>query len=174
MSLSKVGIIYAVACLLLSLVAVGTSVCLPGFGGIPTADDTAFQDPGVRGQATVYISEPIQDFGHTVIRKKWDVVFQIQNTGTRRLVLNELNPDCACDDRVGRAIVVPPSETASVVLSLDTRFSSGPAEASLSLMTNDPAHPRIKLVAQAWVDAAEASPYSSADDATDSSILIRQ
>ena len=172
--MSKVRTINAVAILLLSLVAVGVCVHLPEFRGRLSAEPTESQDLTSRGHATVYLADPKRDLGHTTIRKKWGLVFQVQNTGTRRLVLNELDPHCACDDRIRRTIVVPPGKIASVGLTLDTRFTSGPTEVSMSLITNDPAHPRVNLVARAWVDAADVSGHSTADDDTDLSVLIRQ
>ena len=110
-------------------------------------------------QTARWIAEPIQDLGHTSVQKEWAVVFPVRNDGTRRLVLNELEPGC-CGDRVRRTILVPPGATAKVTVTLDTRRISGPIESTVAFATSDPAHPFLNLTARAWVDVADVMGHS--------------
>jgi hypothetical protein len=115
----------------------------------------------------------IRELGHTSIQKEWRVPFQIRNSGTRRLVINEADPDCACGNRSLRTILVPSGETAELTVTLDTRFAAGPSEAVATFTTNDPARPRFNLIVRARVDAASL-PLNSKPEDTAVSVLIRQ
>ena len=120
------------------------------------------------------VAEPIRDLGNTTLEKQWKIVFPIRNDGARRLVLNELEHECNCKDHARRVILVRPGATAEVTVTLDTRFASGPIEATTSFATNDPARPSLNLTVRACVDVAEAPRRSGADDDAQSSILIRR
>ena len=116
----------------------------------------------------------LRDLGRTTVLKEWEIVFPVRNRGTRRLVLNETASECNCEDRAARTILIPPGETARVSVTLDTRFASGPLQATAAFTTNDPAHPTLTLTVRACVDAPPLPGHSPTDDDPDVSIVIRQ
>jgi hypothetical protein len=83
----------------------------------------------------------------------WSVPFQIRNSGTRRLIINEIDATCGCGDPVRVTHIIPPGDGIEVNLSLDTRTATGSVEEVASYTTSDPAHPRFELVVRAWVEA---------------------
>jgi hypothetical protein len=133
----------------------------------------AWQNPPQPPRASLNLSNHIRELGHTSIQKEWRVPFQIRNSGTRRLVINETDPDCGCGNRSLRTILVPSGETAELTVTLDTRFAAGPIEAIAAFTTNDPARPRFNLIVRARVDAASL-PLNAKPEDTAVSILIRQ
>jgi hypothetical protein len=122
--------------------------------------------------ASLVMSDRVRDLGPTSIREERGVSFPIRNAGTRRLVLNELDQQCGCGDRVQRTILVAPGETVEVNVPLDTRFATGAVENSASFTTNDPAHPRFKLTVRAFVTAEK--PVLANPENRKVSVLIRQ
>ena len=101
-------------------------------------------------RASLLVSENVRDFGRTSFRKEWAVAFQVHNAGTRRLVLNETNGACACRTAT-RTTIIPAGGSADLNITLDTRFTVGPAETVASFTTNDPDHPHLHLIVRAWV-----------------------
>ena len=160
--------------MLLLLLSAGTYVCVSAFCGPSSAASPTARNDGPRGQWTLYVAEKLRDLGRTPVQKKWDVDFPIRNIGTRRLVVNELDPGCRCGNRVHRTILIPPGETAEVAVTLNTRFDSGPIETTAVFTTNDPGQPRFNLTVRAWVDAADVLAHSRAHDESEVSILILQ
>jgi hypothetical protein len=124
-------------------------------------------------RASLNLPTHICELGHTSIQKEWRIPFQIRNSGTRRLVVNEADRDCGCGNRSSRTILVPPGETTELTVTLDTRFAAGPIEAIAAFTTNDPARPRFNLIVRAQVHAASL-PLNSKPEDTSVSILIRQ
>jgi hypothetical protein len=114
----------------------------------------AWQCQPLPPRASLSLRTDIRDLGHTSIQKERRVSFQIRNSGTRRLVINEASHDCGCANRSARTILIPPGEIGELTVTLDTRFVFGPIETVASFLTNDPVRPRFNLTARARVDAA--------------------
>jgi hypothetical protein len=134
----------------------------------------AWQCQPLPPRASLSLRTDIRDLGHTSIQKEWRVSFQIRNSGTRRLIINEASRDCGCGNRSARTILVPPGETAELTVTLDTRFAAGPIETIAAFTTSDPARPRFNLIVRARVDAAGLPLNSKPDEDTTVSVLIRQ
>jgi len=154
------------ALVLLSLLAAGSYLYCSGYWG-PSYSDSL-------GQARLHVSEPVRDLGHTSFENTLEEVFLIHNHGNRRLVVNELDQQCDCEDRVIRTVLISPGETARVVLTIDPRFASGPTETVAIFTTNDPVQPRFSLSVSAHVDAPDSPDPSRTEVPTAVSILIRQ
>lgn len=124
-------------------------------------------------QSANCVVESYRDLGRTSVRKEWKVDFPVRNTGTRRLVLNEVNSDCDCGAGLGRTTIIPPGETRDVTLTLDTRLASGPIEATANFTTSDPALPVLNLTVHAWLVGDGVRKVSTTDRDTDFSVLVR-
>jgi len=129
--------------------------------------------PRAQPAAVLCVAKRTVDLGHTTAQKEWKIGFPIRNAGTRRLVLNELDPDCNCGDRARQTTLVPPGATAEVTVTLDTRFASGPIETTARFTTSVPAQPALNLTVRAWVDAADYPGRSKTEVDAEMSILSR-
>lgn len=149
----------------LLLLGAAVYVCRPVFCGSASARARTSRNGDSRSKSRVYVSEPVRDLGRTSVRKVWEVAFPIQNHGTRRLLINELDLCCGVN-RVSRTFLIPPGETADVTVKLDSRSASGPIESTTRFSTNDPAHPTLELTVRAWVGTAEETGDANTDDDT--------
>lgn len=71
--------------------------------------------------------------------------FPIENRGTRRLILTELDRSCDCVRGDRPEIVVGPSRSAEIGVRFDTEELAGPVQLEIRYSTNDPALPTILL-----------------------------
>jgi hypothetical protein len=124
-------------------------------------------------QAVLVVPNSVHDFGETSLQQIWQASFSIRNAGGRRLVLNELDQGCDCDDRISRTILISPGETTVVDAILDTRDADGLVETITRFTTNDPALPHIDLITRARVTPLAASP-ATIEDRTQISVLVRE
>ena len=115
----------------------------------------------------------VRDLGRRTTRQEWRVPFQFQNSGTRRLVINEVDTGCGCGDPIRKTVIIPPGESAEVTVTLDARLATGPVEKITSFTTSDPAQPRVDLTVRAWVDG-EKPVATGLDDRKQASVLVRQ
>ncbi|MCH7729706.1 MAG: DUF1573 domain-containing protein [Planctomycetes bacterium] len=117
--------------------------------------ESELQNRDVPGQASLHVSNPVRDLGRRTCESELIVVFPIQNRGTRRLVVNEMDIDNCCGDRVLRTFLVSPGETAHVVVTFDPSGKSGPVATVANFTTNDPTQPRFSLTMKAQIDASK-------------------
>jgi len=127
-----------------------------------------------KAQPTLRIAETVRDLGQTTERKQWNVSFSIHNVGNTRLVMNELDLECGCGDKIKQTILIPPGETAEVTVPLDSRFKSGKIENSASFLTSDPSQPKVTLTAKAFVAAPIPSQAPDTSHAQQHSILVTE
>ncbi len=127
-----------------------------------------------KDQPTLRIAEPVRDLGQIKERKQWSVSFTIHNVGNTRLVLNELDVECGCGEKIKRTILVPPGETAEVTVPLDSRFMSGEIENSANFFTSDPLRPKVTLTAKAFVAAPIPSQAAGTSHEKQYSILVTE
>ena len=102
-------------------------------------------------QPVLAVSNPVQDLGQTTVNRELNACFALRNIGTRRLVINRMNPGCACSNSLEPPIIIPPGGVAEVTVKLDTRFVFGPVEASNDYSCNDRSASRFRLTARAFV-----------------------
>lgn len=135
--------------------------CLWGLTLLSSAGTQTAEFHHQSGRAILSFSNPIHDLGRTAVRKEWEIPFVLRNRGTRRLVINELDPVCNCGNRTRRTLTIPPGGSAQVTVTLDTRHASGAIEAIGVFTCNDLSASSFQLVARAFVDTAEASSFST-------------
>ncbi|MGC8917002.1 MAG: DUF1573 domain-containing protein [Thermoanaerobaculum sp.] len=96
--------------------------------------------------------EKIKDFGVVTKGEKIRAVFEVRNTGTAPLDINQVRPTCGCTvaefDRT-----IPPGGKGKVVAEVDTTDFTGPISKAVLVYTNDPALPSVTLVVKADVQA---------------------
>lgn len=122
--------------------------------------------------ATLDLRENVRDLGNISSGHECRVPFRIGNTGTRRLVIHEVDTCCRNVDQGRRTVIVGPGEAVDVTVMLDTRWANGPIEQTASFTSSDPAHPRFDLTVHAWVDAEETASGSEAGHQKRKSVLI--
>jgi hypothetical protein len=136
----SIAVTWSGLCLLGSVVAVGLLVLA---SSVPAR--------GPLAGAALVVATRTRDLGATAAELDLRIPFPIGNAGQRRLVLNQLDPACHCDDRVLRTIVVRPRAVEDVLVTLDTHGVAGKFEHHVYYTTNDPAHPRLKLTVRGHV-----------------------
>lgn len=100
------------------------------------------------------IGNQVHHLGQIDDRQEWRIQFPVRNAGTRRLVLNELDRDCGCEDQILETTVLQPGETGHLVVRLNPRSATGNVQSEACFATNDPALPRLELTVSAIVGAS--------------------
>ena len=78
-------------------------------------------------------------------------VFRLRNTGAATLEIRETIADCGCAASRLSAESLAPGETAELTATLNLRGRSGPQHKTLTVISNDPARPRLTLALQGRV-----------------------
>lgn len=105
-------------------------------------------------RADLAIGSTVHHLGLIGDRDAWQVRFPVRNIGARRLVLNEIDSECGCGDRMLRTMVVDPGEIVNLIVRLHPRSASEAVEKTVCFTTNDPRHPRLDLTVSAMVAAS--------------------
>ena len=102
--------------------------------------------------------ERVKDVGKVAKSEKIDVVFAIRNEGATPLNITDVRPSCGCtvakfDKTIG------PGASGEVHATVDTADFNGAINKTLTVLSNDPANPRVQLTIKAEVQAqVEARP----------------
>lgn len=98
------------------------------------------------------VDKAVIDAGRVARGEKVRVVFELANRGEAPLEIRAVQPACGCTvasfDRT-----VAPGATGKVEAVVDTTAFSGAISKSLTVLSNDPVHPRLLLTVQAEVRA---------------------
>lgn len=94
--------------------------------------------------------EAVKDVGKVAKSEKVDVVFEIRNNGDAELVLSDVRPTCGCTVAKYDARIAP-GATGKVHAAVDTSDFSGPIAKTITVLSNDPATPRLTLTIKADV-----------------------
>ena len=113
----------------------------------------AAQLPAAAGPAPkAVIAVPVWNAGPVAKGERLAADFKIRNEGDADLELLEVKPACGCT--VARFDArIPPGGTGTVHAELDTTGFLGPIAKGITVLTNDPANPRLQLTMQAQVEA---------------------
>lgn len=102
----------------------------------------AAADPGPAPR--VVVDQPVADLGSADRGQTVAHDFVLRNEGETPLEILEVRPACGCTvaeyDRV-----IPPGGTGKVHAELDTKGIEGAVAKSITVLTNDPANPRLQL-----------------------------
>lgn len=111
--------------------------------------------PREESTAVLYLPKQELDLGIVQWRGEREVTFSVLNKGQRRLVINEVDNECACGQPVRRTVIIPPGGVENLVVNIDTRSKSVDFENLASFTTNDVAQPRFDLRVRASVASTE-------------------
>ncbi|HSM51359.1 MAG TPA: DUF1573 domain-containing protein [Thermoanaerobaculia bacterium] len=95
---------------------------------------------------------PVWNAGPVAKGDRLSTDFVIRNEGDAELVLLEVNPACGCTVAKFDARI-PPGGSGKVHAELDTTGFLGPIAKGITVLTNDPANPRLQLTIQAQIEA---------------------
>jgi hypothetical protein len=104
-------------------------------------------------QPKIVVATPIHDFGPVDKTAKITHEFEIRNEGTAELRIREARADCACAVATFDASIAP-GASGKVRVELDPVALLGPVSKIVTLFTNDPAAPEVRLTLKAAVKPA--------------------
>jgi hypothetical protein len=118
-----------------------------------TAEVPAATPPAeVEEAPALAVAKAVIDAGRVSRGERIRVEFLLENRGPGRLEIRDVQPACGCTvasfDRT-----VAPGATGKVAAVVDTTAFSGAISKSLTVVSNDPLHPRLLLTVQAEVQA---------------------
>lgn len=94
-----------------------------------------------------HVASRLLDLGTILEGDKQEVRWLLQNRGKSDLIINGTRSSCGCavvnlkDDQK----VIPPGEILELVVTFDSRGRQGAQDKSVTILTNDPAEPELKL-----------------------------
>ena len=107
------------------------------------------------GGPRITVEPPSFDFGKAVQNKTLQKEFSIRNLGDADLVLDSVTTSCGCTVADGYSKLVKPGTSTHMLVSLQTRTSSGKLQKSVLIKSNDPAKGTYELKLEATVSAPE-------------------
>ena len=90
--------------------------------------------------------DPNYDFGTVFNGPPIRHVFKIRNAGSGMLELSKVNASCGCTAAKPSKTELGPGETSEIAVDTDTKYERGHAERIVTVATNDPANPSIRLM----------------------------
>jgi len=102
-------------------------------------------------RAELKVYEALHDLGAIPVGFVQQVPFRISNHGSRRLVVNELDSECNCSNRVVRTIILAPGQTQEIDVPFDARSAAGLVETTTRFTTSDPTQPHFALTVRGRV-----------------------
>lgn len=118
----------------------------------PAAGSPAAQPaPKLATAPKLVAAEPIKDVGKVAKSEKVEVAFVLRNDGNAPLTITDVRPTCGCT--VARFdSTIAPGKTGEVHAAVDTADFNGPIAKTLTVLSNDPATPRLTLTIKAEVE----------------------
>ncbi len=89
--------------------------------------------------------EEVHDFGTTWVGATLKHTFKIKNDGTAPLEISKVQPGCGCTTAGPHPNKLAPGETGEFSFSLNSAKLSGPYEKAITISSNDPSNPQLKL-----------------------------
>lgn len=83
------------------------------------------------------IEPELHDFGSASQNQKLIHDFTLHNVGSEDLVIRRISTSCGCTAALASEQVIPPGETATLKVTLETRKYRGQIQRSISLASND-------------------------------------
>jgi uncharacterized protein DUF1573 len=108
------------------------------------------------GGPRIAVEPPSFDFGKAVQQKTLQKEFAIRNLGDADLVLDSVTTSCGCTVADGYSKLVKPGTSTHMLVSLQTRTSTGKLQKSVLIKSNDPSKGLYELKLEATVSAPEA------------------
>ncbi|HZN55161.1 MAG TPA: DUF1573 domain-containing protein [Candidatus Polarisedimenticolaceae bacterium] len=125
-------------------------VALIASGALADGPAPAGASPAIRFESTTH------DFGTIDSDKKQTFSWAYRNTGDATLEILNTSPSCGCTASVAEPRRVEPGAAGALAVTYDPAGQSGDVRKTLTVVTNDPAHPRTILTLRARVVPNEA------------------
>ncbi len=106
----------------------------------------------------IAVEPPSFDFGKAVQQKTLQKEFSIRNLGDADLLLDSVTTSCGCTVADGYNKLVKPGSSTHMLVSLQTRTSTGKLQKSVLIKSNDPTKGLYELKLEATVAAPDAKP----------------
>lgn len=130
------------------LLALAVLLTLPAVVSAQNAAQPATDASGPR----IDVPEKIKDFGVVAKGEKLSAVFEVLNSGTEPLQINQVRPTCGCTvadfDKT-----IAPGQKGKIHAEVDTAAFLGPISKAVLVYSNDPSTPQVSLVVKADVRA---------------------
>jgi hypothetical protein len=117
----------------------------------PAATPAAQPAPKLATAPKLVAVEAVKDVGKVAKSDKVEVVFALRNDGSAPLSITDVRPTCGCTVARFDATIAP-GKTGEVHAAVDTADFSGPIAKTLTVLSNDPATPRLTLTIKADVE----------------------
>lgn len=111
-----------------------------------------WQAAGTRTPPTLAFAKTEHDFGRVRQGERPTVEFPFSNRGELELTVARVRSGCDCVSATASALSVMAGSAASVRVELDTSALFGPQRRTVTVYTNDPAHPFTVLTLTGHVD----------------------
>ncbi|KAF0153506.1 MAG: hypothetical protein FD143_38 [Ignavibacteria bacterium] len=98
-----------------------------------------FNEPRISAKKTLH------DFGTVVEGQVVSTSFEITNTGSADLMINNVQASCGCTAAQPDKRTLKPGEKTSIKVEFDSANRLGPQDKSVYVMTNDPKKPNLLL-----------------------------
>ncbi len=139
--------------LALLLLATFTPLGLPAANPpAPSAANPAAEiAPPRNGGPRLDVAAPAHDFGRIPQGQVAHHGFKITNTGDALLEITEVKPACGCTTAGDWPHRLPPGETGTISIQMETAQFTGPIAKTITVTSNDPTHPQTVLEIKAAV-----------------------
>jgi hypothetical protein len=107
--------------------------------------------PALAGAPRLTVAAPVFDFGSVERGTRIEHVFKVRNDGDAPATVDTDRRVCACTVGTGDKRLLAPGQEAWITVAVDTRRLAGATAKAVTVRTNDPASPAIKLVMQGRV-----------------------
>ena len=104
---------------------------------------------------TIRFERTTHDFGAIPSNQKQDFSWAYHNDGKAPLTIIAMTPSCGCTASVADPKSVPPGSSGALKITYDPAGQSGDVRKTLTVVTNDPTHPRTILTILARVASAD-------------------
>ena len=101
--------------------------------------------PVAPGTPRIEVSEPVYNFGTALSGPQLRHVFTIKNVGSGPLEITKVVTSCGCTAAKPSKNILAPGEISTLEASVDTHFEQGQSLSVVTLATNDPSNPSLKL-----------------------------
>ena len=108
---------------------------------LPYVDTTANKG----AKATIKFEKEAHDFGDIKDNEKQETVFSFTNVGTKPLEILKTKATCGCTTTQPDKNLLQPGETSSIKVTFNPAGKSGKQTKQVTVITNDPEHPAVKL-----------------------------
>lgn len=107
----------------------------------------AFALPARSGAGpAIMFDKEVHDFGKVFSGEQVEATFEMSNTGDEKLVIDKVRTSCGCTKTIQGSTELEPDGKSKIVAALDTAgMKAGDKKKSVTVYSNDPKRPKVKL-----------------------------